>query len=107
MELTGPVSRKTLINGLNSAANVYMADFEDSTSPTWYNVIEGQINCRDAVRRTIELRAAGGRQYRLNDRTATLMVRPRGWHLIEAHIVVDGSVAHHSVRQLFSRAELS
>ena len=92
VELTGPVSRKLVINGLNSGASVYMADFEDSTSPTWFNVIDGQINCRDAVRRTIELRVDGGRQYRLNDKTATLMVRPRGWHLIEAHIVVDGSV---------------
>ena len=96
VELTGPVSRKMIINALNSAANCYMGDFEDSTSPTWFNVIDGQINCRDAVRRTIELTvtAAGGsssKQYRLKDKTATLMVRPRGWHLIEAHIVVDGS----------------
>ena len=97
VELTGPVSRKLLINALNSDANVVMGDFEDSTSPTWYNVIDGQINCRDAVRRTIELTAPGGKQYRLKGKTATLMVRPRGWHLIEAHIVVDGSASFHTV----------
>ena len=95
VELTGPVSRKLLINALNSGANCFMGDFEDSTSPTWHNVIDGQINCRDAVRRTIELKVEGGKQYRLNDKTATLMVRPRGWHLIEAHILVDGSVTRH------------
>ena len=92
VELTGPVSRKMLINALNSEANCFMGDFEDSISPTWFNVIDGQINCRDAVRRTIQLNVEGGKQYRLKDKTATLMVRPRGWHLIEAHIVVDGSV---------------
>jgi malate synthase len=89
VEITGPVSRKMIINALNSGARVFMGDLEDSTSPTWVNVIDGQINLRDAVNRSISL-TTGGRRYQLNDRIATLMVRPRGWHLIEAHIVVDG-----------------
>jgi len=88
-EITGPVDRKMVINALNSGAKVFMADFEDATSPTWANLISGQVNLQDAVRRTITFEG-GGRSYRLNDRTATLMVRPRGWHLVEKHFLVDG-----------------
>ena len=84
VEITGPVDRKMIINALNSGANVFMADFEDSNSPTWENVIEGQLNLRDAVRRTIEFTHPDtGKQYRLGEKTATLVVRPRGWHLEE------------------------
>ncbi len=89
VEITGPVDRKMMINALNSGARVFMADFEDATSPTWENVVDGQRNLRDAVRRTIEL-DAGGKSYRLNDEIATLVVRPRGWHLPERHVLVDG-----------------
>src|SRR5690242_17256191 len=90
VEITGPVDRKMIINALNSGASVFMADFEDSNSPTWRNNIEGQLNLRDAVRRQIEFSAPEGKQYRLNPRVATLMVRPRGWHLVEKHMFVDG-----------------
>ena len=90
VEITGPVDRKMMINALNSGADVFMADFEDSLSPTWNNVIEGQRNLLDAVRRTIELTTPDGKSYRLNDQIATLMVRPRGWHLDEKHVLVDG-----------------
>jgi malate synthase len=90
VELTGPVERKMLINALNSAANVFMADFEDSLAPTWENVVQGQINVRDAVRRTIEYQGPEGRRYALHERTAVLMARPRGWHLDEKHVWIDG-----------------
>jgi malate synthase len=90
VEITGPVERKMIINALNSGAYVFMADFEDSNSPTWENTILGQINLRDAVRRTISHTTSAGKQYKLNDKTATLMVRPRGWHLLEKHVQVDG-----------------
>ncbi len=90
VEITGPVDRKMIINALNSGASVFMADFEDSTSPTWANVTEGQLNLRDAVRGDIEFLADNGKHYRLAPRTATLMVRPRGWHLPEKHVLVDG-----------------
>ncbi len=91
VEITGPVDRKMIINALNSGANVFMADFEDSNSPTWENVIAGQVNLADAVRRTITYTAPeSGRRYALNERTATLLVRPRGWHLRERHVTVDG-----------------
>ncbi len=90
VEITGPVDRKMVINALNSGANTYMADFEDSHSPTWTNTIEGQINLRDAVGRTIEFTNPDGKVYRLNETTATLIVRPRGWHLVERHVLVDG-----------------
>ena len=90
VEITGPVERKMMINALNSGARVFMADFEDSASPTWANMVEGQLNLMDAVRRSIEFTSPDGREYRLNDRVATLMVRPRGWHLPEKHAVVDG-----------------
>jgi malate synthase len=89
VEITGPVERKMMINALNSGARVFMADLEDSCSPTWTNIVSGQRNLRDAVRREITLEA-GGKAYRLNERTATLVVRPRGWHLVERHIAVDG-----------------
>jgi malate synthase len=89
VEITGPVDRKMIINALNSGANVFMADFEDANSPTWENCIEGQLNLFDAVRRTITF-DSGTKQYKLNDKTATLLVRPRGWHLVEEHVYVDG-----------------
>ena len=87
-EITGPVERKMMINALNSGARVFMADFEDANSPTWTNVVEGQQNVADAVRRTIEFDTAE-KSYRLDDQTATLMIRPRGWHLPERHHLVD------------------
>ena len=89
-EITGPVDRKMVINALNSGAKVFMADFEDATCPTWENLLEGQANLRDAVRRTISFTSPEGKAYRLNERTATLLVRPRGWHLPEKHVLVDG-----------------
>jgi malate synthase len=88
-EITGPVERKMMINALNSGAKVFMADFEDANSPTWQNVVDGQRNIRDAVRREIEL-DTGEKQYRLNDEIATLIIRPRGWHLEERHVEFDG-----------------
>ena len=91
VEITGPTDRKMVINALNSGASVFMADFEDSTAPTWPNVIDGQRNLRDAVRGTISLDdPATGKSYRLGDRVAVLMARPRGWHLLERHVEVDG-----------------
>src|SRR5579883_2406973 len=90
VEITGPVERKMIINALNSGASVFMADFEDANSPTWQNNVEGQINVRDAVDRTISFDSPEGKQYRLNDTVATLLVRPRGWHLVEKHMRVDG-----------------
>ena len=90
VEITGPTDRKMIINALNSGADAYMADFEDSNTPTWRNLLEGQRNLIDAVRRRIEYRAPEGRQYRLNERIATLIMRPRGWHLDEKHLRVDG-----------------
>src|SRR5262245_539205 len=91
VELTGPAERKMVINALNSGADVFMADFEDANTPTWRNMVQGQINLVDAVERTIEHRNPDGRVYRLNDVVATLLVRPRGWHLAERHLVVDGA----------------
>ena len=91
VEITGPTDRKMVINALNSGANVFMADFEDANTPTWQNLIEGQANLRDAVRRTITFDdPQTGRHYSLNGKTAVLFVRPRGWHLPEAHVLVDG-----------------
>jgi malate synthase len=90
VEITGPVDRKMVINALNSGANVFMADFEDSNAPTWENCVQGQVNLCDAVRRTIGFTSPEGKDYRLNGRTATLMVRPRGWHLDEKHVYVRG-----------------
>jgi malate synthase len=88
-EITGPVERKMMINALNSGARVFMADFEDANSPTWENVLDGQRNVADAVCRTIEL-DTDAKSYRLNDEVATLLIRPRGWHLPERHFLVDG-----------------
>jgi len=91
VEITGPVDRKMIINALNSPANVFMADFEDSNSPTWSNVMQGQVNLRDAVAGTIRFQdPVQGKEYKLAQRTAVLMVRPRGWHLVERHLEVDG-----------------
>lgn len=90
VEITGPVNRKMIINALNSGVKVFMADFEDSNSPTWDNNLSGQINLRDAVNRTISFVNPNGKKYALNENTATLMVRPRGWHLTEKHITIDG-----------------
>ncbi len=91
VEITGPVERKMVINALNSPAKAFMADFEDSCSPTWSNVVLGQVNMRDAVNRSIEFEnPSNGKIYRLNEQTATLIVRPRGWHLDEKHCLIDG-----------------
>ena len=90
VEITGPVDRKMIINALNSGANVFMADFEDSNSPTWQNNLEGQVNLRDAVRGNISFVSPEGKRYALNRRVATLLVRPRGWHLDEKPFLVDG-----------------
>ncbi len=89
-EITGPVDRKMIINALNCGAKVFMADFEDATSPTWKNLMEGQNNLHDAVRRKIDFVSPEGKKYSLNEKIATLMVRPRGWHLLEKHFLVDG-----------------
>lgn len=91
VEITGPVDRKMVINALNSGAGVFMADFEDAHSPTWEGTLQGQINLRDAIRGTISyINPANNKLYQLNEKTATLMVRPRGWHLDERHVQVDG-----------------
>ena len=90
MEITGPVDRKMVINALNSGASGFMADFEDSLSPTWANIVEGQVNLTDAIEGTIEFTGDDGREYKLGDEVATLLVRPRGWHLVEKHVRVDG-----------------
>jgi len=90
VEITGPVDRKMVINALNSGAKTYMADFEDSHSPTWAGTIEGQINLMDAVDGTISFTSPEGKHYALNDPAAVLIVRPRGWHLVEKHVTVDG-----------------
>ena len=90
VEITGPTDRKMVINALNSGAKVFMADFEDANAPTWNNMIEGHINLRDAIRRTIEYASPEGKEYRLKDQVAVLLIRPRGWHLVEKHLLVDG-----------------
>jgi malate synthase len=91
VEITGPVDRKMVINALNSGARGFMADFEDSLSPTWANVVEGHVNLTDAIDGTIEFTGPDGREYRLGEQTATLLVRPRGWHLHDKHVLVDGT----------------
>jgi malate synthase len=115
VEITGPVDRKMIVNALNSGASVYMADFEDATTPTWANLLEGQINLRDAIRRSIDFTDPdSGKRYHLGARTATLMVRPRGWHLPEAHVRIDGEpmsgalfdfglYVFHNARELMAR----
>jgi len=90
VEITGPTDRKMVINALNSGANVFMADFEDSNTPTWENMLNGQINLRDAVDRSIDFVSADGKRYQLDKESSTLLVRPRGWHLVEDHVLVDG-----------------
>jgi malate synthase len=91
VEITGPVERKMVINALNSGAKTFMADFEDSHAPTWEGTIQGQLNLGEAIDGTIGMISEDGREYRLNDTTATLIVRPRGWHLTEKHVTVDGN----------------
>jgi malate synthase len=114
VEITGPTDRKMVINALNSGAKMFMADFEDANSPTWTNLVEGQINLRDAIRRTITFRSPEGKDYKLNERTAVLLVRPRGWHLDEKHVLVDqkpitgaffdfGLYFFHNARELINR----
>src|SRR5437868_3684545 len=90
VEITGPTDRKMVINELNSGAKVFMADFEDANSPTWANMVEGQINLQDAIRRTISFTSPEGKDYQLKEQIAVLLVRPRGWHLPEKHMLVDG-----------------
>jgi malate synthase len=97
VEITGPTDRKMLINALNSGARVYMADFEDANTPTWQNMFGGQANLVEAIDRTIDFESPDGRRYRLNEETAVLMPRPRGWHLPEKHVVVDGRPASASL----------
>src|SRR4051812_48973480 len=91
VEITGPTDRKMVINALNSGARGFMADFEDSNSPTWRNMVAGHVNLIDAIDGTIEFTSDDGKEYRLNEETATLLVRPRGWHLPEKHLLVDGA----------------
>jgi malate synthase len=91
VEITGPVDRKMIVNALNSGASVFMADFEDANTPKWDNNIQGHINLRDAIRRRIDFTAPEGKAYRLNEKTAVLFVRPRGWHLPEKHVRIDGA----------------
>ena len=90
VEITGPVERKMMINAFNSGARVFMADFEDANSPTWENVIAGHVNLIDAIERRIEHTSPEGKVYRLKEKIATLLVRPRGWHLVEKHFLVEG-----------------
>src|SRR6185369_11110302 len=97
VEITGPVDRKMVINALNSGANCFMADFEDAHSPTWEATLDGQVNVRDAVRGDIEYVGPEGKRYQLNERVATLLVRPRGWHLPEKHVRVGGQAASASL----------
>jgi malate synthase len=113
VEITGPTDRKMVINALNSGASTFMADFEDANCPTWANMVEGQVNLRDAVRGSIAL-DQGGKAYRLGERTAVLIPRPRGWHLDEKHVLVDGQAVSgaifdfalyffHNARELLAR----
>src|SRR5271165_1762041 len=90
VEITGPVDRKMIINALNSGSSVFMADFEDSNSPTWHNNLDGHINLRDAINGTITYSSPEGKRYELAPKIATLLVRPRGWHLVEKNFLVDG-----------------
>src|SRR5438309_2048660 len=91
VEITGPTDRKMVINALNSGASVYMADFEDANTPTWHNMVDGQRNLIDAVERKISFKNPDGREYKLNEEIATLVVRPRGWHLVERHLTIEGA----------------
>jgi len=96
VEITGPTDRKMVINALNCGASTFMADFEDANCPTWHNMLDGQVNLRDAVRRTISFEQ-DGKRYQLNDKTAVLIPRPRGWHLDEKHVLVDGKPVSGSI----------
>ena len=113
VEITGPTDRKMVINALNCGASTFMADFEDANCPTWFNMVDGQINIRDAVRRSISFQQ-NGKQYKLNEKTAVLIPRPRGWHLDEKHVTVDGTrvaggifdfglLFFHNVKELVAR----
>src|SRR3954454_19013283 len=97
VEITGPVDAKMVINALNSGASCFMADFEDALSPTWRNVVEGQHNLQRAVRRTLSFSSPDGKSYALNETLAVLLVRPRGWHLVERHLSVDGEPVSASI----------
>jgi malate synthase len=97
VEITGPTDRKMLINALNSGARVFMADFEDANTPTWANLVEGQVNLIDAIERTLDFTSPEGKEYRLNAEVATLVVRPRGWHLEERHVEVGGKAVSGSL----------
>src|SRR5215813_12151896 len=97
VEITGPVERKMMINALNSGADVFMADFEDSLSPTWVNIVRGQANLIEAVRRTLTFSSPEGKDYKLNEKIATLLVRPRGWHLTEKHATQNGEPVSASI----------
>src|SRR5690349_12153945 len=90
VEITGPVDRKMIVNALNCGASVFMADFEDANTPRWDNNLQGHVNLRDAIRRRVDFTSPEGKSYRLNEKTAVLFVRPRGWHLPEKHVTVDG-----------------
>src|SRR6266480_1801494 len=90
VEINGPTDRKMVINALNSGAKIFMGDFEDANAPTWRNMVEGQINLRDAIRGTINFTNPEGKEYKLNEQVAVLMPRPRGWHLAEKHVLIDG-----------------
>jgi len=90
VEITGPVEQKMMINALNSGAQVFMADLEDALTPSWTNVIQGQINLKEAVRRTLTFQSPEGKSYKLKEELATLVVRPRGWHLVEKHVLIEG-----------------
>jgi len=114
VEITGPTDRKMIINALNSGAKIFMADFEDANAPTWANMVEGQINLRDAIRHTINFTSPEGKKYRLNEQVAVLMPRPRGWHLDEKHLRVDGEAVagalfdfglffYHNAKELIAR----
>src|SRR5215831_14313974 len=114
VEITGPVDRKMIVNALNSGASVFMADFEDANTPRWDNNIQGHLNLRDAIRRRIDYVSPEGKSYKLEQKVATLFVRPRGWHLPEKHVRVDGTPISggifdfalyffHNARELVSR----
>src|SRR6058998_2327117 len=114
VEITGPTDRKIVINALNSGAKIFMADFEDANAPTWRNMVEGQINLRDAIRGRIHFTNPEGKKYKLNEQVAVLMPRPRGWHLVEKHVLIDdepvagglfdfGLFFYHNAQELIAR----
>jgi malate synthase len=114
VEITGPTDRKMTVNALNSKARVWLADFEDATAPTWHNIVDGQRNLYDAIRRDIDFTTPAGKHYRIGEQPATIVARPRGWHLVEKHIRIDGRPVSaslvdfglyffHNARQLLAR----